>query len=71
MSSLVDRYLDEKPKYESLIQARVPSALRRQVRTILKRDHIEWNELITACLKAFLEEHKAKDFRGKTLKDNS
>ena len=53
--------MSTKEKELSLVQGRVPIEIATEVRKILKKKHLTWNDLITACLKYYLDQNEIVD----------
>lgn len=56
----IGKFLQKKPQYNFMIQARVPIEIAQQIRVIMIREKLKWSEVLTACLRAFIDERKLK-----------
>lgn len=61
MKSSVQKYLlKPEPPELTLVQAKVPKDLHQEIKHYLHKNHLNWNEFITACLKHFKETELVK-----------
>lgn len=60
MKKGIKQRLVKKPIEVQLVQGKVPLDVIRMTRSILKKEHRTWNEVLTACLMQFNEEFQEK-----------
>lgn len=56
MSKSIQDYLPIKSKRMVMVNARVPVEVVDQIRRILEKENLSWTDVITACLRHFLDE---------------
>lgn len=57
MSKSIQDYLPERTDYETvMVQGRVSTQIVNEVKKIMKQDNLAWTDILTACLRHFLDE---------------
>lgn len=64
MTKTIQEYLPVKAKCEKtsqrMVQGRVPSEVVIEVKKIMKSENLSWTDVLTACLRCFLDEKGQK-----------
>lgn len=56
MSKPIQEYLPKRSHMEkTMIQGRVDTPLVKEVRKILEKENLTWSDVLTACLKSFVD----------------
>lgn len=58
MAKMIQEYLPVKYKHFTMLGMRVPTEIMEEVKAIMKVEKLSWSEVITACLRQFLDEKK-------------
>lgn len=57
MSKAFNEYLPPK-ETRVLVQSRVPKSLVSEVKRLMKKDHLKWPQVMSACLTWFIEQKR-------------
>lgn len=64
-SKPIQAYLPIKSKEHTLVQGRVPAGVASDAKAIMARKNLSWANVLTACLRQFVDDHAASRARAR------